>query len=39
MLMCALGGATELPMMSAERYVGLALDGFRAPGVTPLPKR
>jgi len=26
-------------MMSAERYVGIALDGFRAPGVTPLPKR
>jgi AcrR family transcriptional regulator len=39
MLMCALGGATELPMMSAERYVALALDGFRAPGATPLPKR
>jgi AcrR family transcriptional regulator len=39
MLMCALGGAAEMPMMNPERYLALAIDGFRAPGVTPLPKR
>jgi AcrR family transcriptional regulator len=39
MLMCALGGAAEMPMMSGERYLALAIDGFRAPGSTPLPAR
>jgi AcrR family transcriptional regulator len=39
MLMCALGGAAEMPMMSGERYLALAIDGFRAPGQTPMPKR
>jgi AcrR family transcriptional regulator len=39
MLMCALGGAAEMQMMSGERYLALAIDGFRAPGATPLPKR
>ena len=39
MLMCALGGAAEMHLMSGERYLGLMIDGFRAPGSTPLPKR
>jgi AcrR family transcriptional regulator len=39
MLMCALGGAAEMQMMSGERYLALAIDGFRAPGATPMPKR
>jgi AcrR family transcriptional regulator len=39
MLMCALGGAAESPKMSGERYLALAIDGFRAPGVTPMPRR
>jgi len=39
MLMCALGGAAEMHMMSSERYLALAIDGFRAPGATPLPAR
>jgi AcrR family transcriptional regulator len=39
MLMCALGGAAEMPMMSGERYLALAIDGFRAPGSTPMPAR
>jgi len=39
MLMCALGGAAEMQMMSGERYLALAIDGFRAPGITPLPAR
>ena len=39
MLMCALGGAAEMPMMSGERYLALAIDGFRAPGSTPMPPR
>jgi AcrR family transcriptional regulator len=39
MLMCALGGAAEMPLMSGERYLALVIDGFRAPGITPMPKR
>lgn len=39
MLMCALGGAAEMPLMSGERYLALAIDAFRAPGRTPLPRR
>jgi AcrR family transcriptional regulator len=39
MLMCALGGAAQMPTMSGERYLALAIDGFRAPGRTPMPKR
>ena len=39
MLMCALGGAAEMKMMSGERYLALAIDGFRAPGSTPMPAR
>jgi len=39
MLMCALGGAAEMQQMSGERYLALAIDGFRAPGSTPLPPR
>jgi AcrR family transcriptional regulator len=39
MLMCALGGAAEMPLMSGERYLALVIDGFRAPGATPMPKR
>ena len=39
MLMCALGGAAEMQLMSGERYLALAIDGFRAPGSTPMPKR
>ena len=39
MLMCALGGAAEMPMMQGERYLALAIDGFRAPGSTPMPPR
>ncbi len=39
MLMCALGGAAEMPMMKPERFLALAIDGFRAPGGTPMPKR
>jgi AcrR family transcriptional regulator len=39
MLMCALGGAAAIPLMSGERYLALAIDGFRAPGSTPMPGR
>jgi AcrR family transcriptional regulator len=39
MLMCALGGAAEMHLMSGERYLALVIDGFRAPGSTPMPKR
>ena len=39
MFICALGGAAEMRMMSWERYLAIAIDGFRAPGVTPMPKR
>jgi AcrR family transcriptional regulator len=39
MLACPLGGAADMPMMNSERYLALAIDGFRAPGATPLPPR
>jgi AcrR family transcriptional regulator len=39
MMICALGGAAEMPMMSWERYLALAIDGMRAPGSTPMPGR
>jgi hypothetical protein len=39
MLICALGGAAEMKMMDWERYLGIAIDGLRAPGATRLPKR
>ena len=39
MLICALGGAAEMKMMDWERYLGIAIDGFRAPGCTRLPRR
>ncbi len=39
MLTCPLGSAAGMPKMNTERYLALAIDGFRAPGATPLPKR
>jgi AcrR family transcriptional regulator len=39
MVMCALAGAHENPMTEPGRYVGIVLDGLRAPGATPLPPR
>ena len=39
MLTCPLGSAAGMPMMCPERYLALAIDGFRAPGSTPLRKR
>jgi AcrR family transcriptional regulator len=39
MMICALGGAAEMTTMSWERYLALAIDGMRAPGSTPLPRR
>jgi AcrR family transcriptional regulator len=39
MLLCALGGAAEMPLMSWERYLAIVIDGFRAPGSTRMPKR
>jgi AcrR family transcriptional regulator len=43
MLMCALAGTFRNPMASAERYIGIVLDGLRVPGggqskLPPLPK-
>ena len=37
MLMCALAGTCRNPKMDPERYVGIVLDGLRAPGRTTLP--
>jgi len=37
--LCALAGAHENPMTDTDRYVGIVLDGLRAPGETPLPPR
>jgi AcrR family transcriptional regulator len=39
MLMCALAGTYRNPMSDPERYIGIALDGLRAPGakLTKLP--
>jgi AcrR family transcriptional regulator len=39
MLTCPLGGAAKMPMMNSERFLALVIDGFRAPGATPLPPR
>jgi AcrR family transcriptional regulator len=37
MLMCALAGTNSNPKMDPERYIAIALDGLRAPGISPLP--
>jgi AcrR family transcriptional regulator len=37
MLMCALAGTHQMPKMDPERYIGIALDGLRAPGSSSLP--
>jgi AcrR family transcriptional regulator len=37
MLMCALAGTCRNPKMDPERYVGIVLDGLRAPGRSSLP--
>jgi AcrR family transcriptional regulator len=39
MMMCALAGACNNPMTDPERYLGILVDGLRAPGTTPLPQR
>ena len=39
MLTCPLGSAASMPKMNPDRYLALAIDGFRAPGGTPMPKR
>jgi AcrR family transcriptional regulator len=39
MMMCALAGAFHNPMTDPERYLGIVIDGLRAPGSTPLPPR
>jgi AcrR family transcriptional regulator len=39
MLMCALAGAFNNPMAKGDRYVGIVLDGLRAPGGFELPPR
>jgi AcrR family transcriptional regulator len=39
MMMCALAGACHNPMTDPERYLGIVIDGLRAPGATPLPPR
>jgi AcrR family transcriptional regulator len=36
MVMCALAGTCRNPKMDPERYIGIVLDGLRAPGSTPL---
>ncbi len=40
MLMCALAGTCQNPLADPQRYIGIVLDGLRAPGdraLTPLP--
>jgi AcrR family transcriptional regulator len=37
MLMCALAGTARNPKMDPDRYIGIMLDGLRAPGRTTLP--
>jgi AcrR family transcriptional regulator len=37
MLMCALAGTCRNPKMDPERYIGIVLDGLRAPGRAKLP--
>ena len=39
MLMCALAGASRNPMSHDERYIGIVLDGLRAPGGFALTAR
>jgi AcrR family transcriptional regulator len=39
MLMCALAGAFHNPMTNSTRYLGIVLDGLRAPGACELPAR
>ena len=39
MLMCALAGAFRNPMSRDHRYIGIVLDGLRAPGGFELPPR
>jgi AcrR family transcriptional regulator len=36
MAMCALAGTYRIKMADPDRYIGLMLDGFRAPGRAPL---
>jgi AcrR family transcriptional regulator len=38
MMMCALAGTCRNPKMNPERYIGIVLDGLRAPGAIPLPR-
>jgi AcrR family transcriptional regulator len=37
MLMCALAGTARNPKMDPDRYIGIMLDGLRAPGRSTLP--
>lgn len=37
MVMCALAGTCRNPKMDPERYIGIVIDGLRAPGSSPLP--
>jgi hypothetical protein len=39
--MCALAGTFRAPHCNVDRYIGIALDGLRAPGAarTKLPPR
>jgi AcrR family transcriptional regulator len=37
MVMCALAGTCRNPKMDPDRYIGIVLDGLRAPGSSPLP--
>jgi AcrR family transcriptional regulator len=37
MMMCALAGTCRNPKMDPERYIGIVLDGLRAPGQIELP--
>ena len=39
MMMCALAGACNNPMSDPQRYIGIDIDGLRAPGATPLRPR
>jgi AcrR family transcriptional regulator len=38
MMMCALAGTCRNPKMNPKRYIGIVLDGLRAPGAIPLPR-
>jgi len=39
MVMCALAGTAQSPFTDTNRYIGLVLDGMRAPGDSVLPPR